>query len=108
MEIATATRMVRMQGLTVAHKEAVIEACETRVREEHLRYCDGELEVHRLARHVAHVLIMELRSEVYGCGDSLSMAIGMPSQYTGLLENAMDMLEVEKRVRDDEDGLDWC
>ena len=64
-EIAAATRMVHAAS-TRQYKEAVIDVCEKGVWERYLRHCDGTLGVHWLAKHVAYVLIMELRFRVLG------------------------------------------
>jgi len=108
MEIATTTRTVRSTDsngmlLTLVHKVAMIDSCEGRIREEYLRYCDGSSVVHWLANHVAYVLIMELRFQVYGQSPPPPMVAGGPAANELLLTGAMDMLDAEKRMRDKED-----
>jgi len=99
VEIATATRMARAAS-TLAHKGAIIAACEGRVRAEYLQHCDGSLTVHWLTRHVSHVLRFEVYGYGSGCQQPLELAPQAPNPQFLLLVNAMDMLNAEKHVRE--------
>ncbi|KAL2108623.1 hypothetical protein VUR80DRAFT_3584 [Thermomyces stellatus] len=59
-EIARAARTMKLLPST-SQKLAMVDECERTVQYRYLRYCDGSEPVQWLAKHVAHVLLMELR-----------------------------------------------
>ncbi|SPO03147.1 uncharacterized protein DNG_05829 [Cephalotrichum gorgonifer] len=59
-EIARTARLIDFMPYTL-QKLAMVDECERRIQSAYLRYCDGTEAIHWLARHVGHVLIMELR-----------------------------------------------
>ena len=115
VEIAAAARTVRAAS-TLVQKDAIIDACERRVSEEYLRYCDGSSAVHWLAKHVSYVLIMELRFQTYGHLPAMPLGDTMSWSYCRqplippndqLLLDAVDMLDTERRVRGEPQAAQW-
>lgn len=116
VEIATATRMVRA-ATSLTEKLAIIDACESRVSTEYIQFCNGSLAIHWLAKHVAHVLIMELRFQAYGHWPALSLedtaSWSHPSYHqqlvhsSQLLLDAVDMLDTERWVQGEPQAAQW-
>lgn len=116
-EIAIAYR--RLPTLPPQQRGAAIDACERRVQDLYLGYCDcgdDAKPIQWLARHVGHVLLMEMRFRVRmrvedgGLGvDAENMALSEIEVHERreLFLEAVDILDVQQRVRVEPLAAEW-
>jgi hypothetical protein len=90
---------------TLERKEAEIDACEQRIQSLYLRYCDGSKPIHWLARHVAHVLLMELRFKTYSHPSLWAAPYSDKRQW--LFFAAIDILDTSRRVAMEPQAAQW-
>lgn len=99
----TATIVDRMPEL--ADKEAELDACEERIQSRYLSHCDGSRPIHWLAKHVAYVLVMEIRFKVH-C-DQSAWAHTPEYRRQQLFCAAIDILDIRGRVSMEPDAKQW-
>lgn len=94
-------------------KLALVDACERRVQSTYLRYCDGSEPVHWLAKHVAHVLLMELRFKLHPRDRHSSTSAGdcdeqrTLAESDGLFLKAIDIVDTPRRVAVEPQAKRW-
>jgi hypothetical protein len=108
-EIATTACLV---GATfpLQSKEAIINSCEERISATYLRYCDGTEPIHWLARHIAHVLLLELRLKIHGRQDLLCASyLSDPShpRQDQLFLAAVDVLDSRRTIETEPEAARW-
>jgi hypothetical protein len=108
-EIATTAHMV---GATsqLRSKEAIIDACEERIFSTYLRHCDGTEPIHWLARHVARVLLLELRLRIHSRQHIVlanhPLDLSHPCQ-DQLFLAAVDVLDSQRIIDKDPEAAQW-
>jgi hypothetical protein len=108
-EIATTACLVEAT-FPLQSKEAIINSCEERISATYLKYCDGTEPIHWLARHIAHVLLLELRLKIHSRQHHLSASHpwdpchSYPDQ---LFFAAVDVLDSQRTIETEPEAARW-
>ena len=98
---------------SVPEKLAMVDECEKRVESSYLRYCDDSEPVHWLARHVSHVLLMELRFKLLRQDRPSNPYFGsfggtnMPPAQNELFLQAIDIVDTPRRIEAEPQAKRW-
>lgn len=106
----TERNMKAANRLDTAHAD--ITKCEQRIQTLYLTYCDGSDPIHWLARHVSHVLIMEMHFWLHSQQRQKLLLDSQDAQsadWSGtLFSTALDILDIGRRVLNEPDARNWC
>lgn len=110
-EIARTARMIEYLPL-IPQKLAMIDNCERRIASTYLCHCDDTLAIHWLARHVSHVLVMELRFKLLRREPQSDF--NLPRQHPtahsvqyDLFRKAMDIVDTPRRIVMEPQAKHW-
>lgn len=100
---------------STSQKLAMVDECERTVQYRYLRYCDGSEPVQWLAKHVAHVLLMELRFKLlrkdqpnipYFVSGPDSKMCPRPAQDRLFLQ-VIDIVDTPRRIEAEPQAKQW-
>lgn len=110
-EIARTARMIEFLP-SIPQKLDMIDNCERRIASTYLSHCDDNHAVHWLARHVSHVLIMELRFKLLRREPQSDLDLSNEHPMTqavryDLFREAMDIVDTPRRIEIEPQAKHW-
>lgn len=110
-EIARTARMIEFQP-SIPQKLDMIDNCERRIASTYLCHCDDNHATHWLARHVSHVLIMELRFKLLRREPQSDF--DLPDEHPipqavlyDLFQKAIDIVDTPRRIEVEPQAKHW-
>ncbi|RJE25925.1 hypothetical protein PHISCL_01767 [Aspergillus sclerotialis] len=109
-ELAKTSRTIDSGGLTPCEKERIIFECIYRINSKYLRYCDDMHPISWLARHVADVMVVEMRIKLHYQGGFLAAQPSYPpnnSQRDELFMAVVDIVDIPRRLETEPQARRW-